>query len=115
MARWASSSSRGRVIQRLAAIGFLFDRNNLDFATVHLHGLADLLSDEMMGKRRHIGDRSATRIRLVFAYDPECLASTIVAQDRDPGAERNCRSGQGLSVTGRLGVRLLEFCWTRAS
>jgi hypothetical protein len=47
---------QGRVIQRLAAIGFLFDCNNLDFVTVHLHGLTDLLSNELMGKRRHIGD-----------------------------------------------------------
>jgi hypothetical protein len=45
---------------------------------VHLHGLTDLLSDEMMGKRRHIGDRSAARIRLVFADDPERLATAVV-------------------------------------
>jgi hypothetical protein len=60
---------------------------------VHVHGLTDLLSDEMMSKRRHIGDRSAARIRLVFSDDPERLASTIVAQNLDPGAERNCRRG----------------------
>jgi hypothetical protein len=42
-----------------------------------------------MGKRGHIGDRSAAGIRLVLANDPERLAPTVVAQDRDRGAEHN--------------------------
>ena len=66
--------------------------NNLDFVAVHLHGLTDLLSDEMMGKRRHIGDRSGARIRLVFADDPERLATTIVAQNRRPGSRTQLSS-----------------------
>jgi hypothetical protein len=40
-----------------------------------------------MGKWGHIGDRSAARIRLILANNPEGLAATVVAQDRNPGAE----------------------------
>jgi hypothetical protein len=38
----------------------LFDCNNLYLPTIHLHGLTDPLSNETMGKRGHIGDRSTT-------------------------------------------------------
>ena len=40
-----------------------------------------------MGKRAHLGDRSAAWIRLVLAHDPERLAAIIVAQAL--GAERD--------------------------
>jgi hypothetical protein len=36
------------VTKPVAAIGFLFDRNNLDFVAVHLHGHTDLLPDELI-------------------------------------------------------------------
>jgi hypothetical protein len=72
-----------------AGITSLFDRDNLDLATLQLHGLTDSLSDEQAGKRGHIGDRSAAGIRLILAYDPERLAAIIVAQDRDMAAERD--------------------------
>jgi hypothetical protein len=48
-----------------------------DFAALHLHGLTSPLSNEPMGKRGHIGDRSATGIRLVLSDDPERLAATV--------------------------------------
>ena len=59
---------------------------------IHLHGLTDPLSNEPMGKRGHIGDRSVAGIRLVLADDPERLAAAVVAQDRDLGAERDHNS-----------------------
>src|ERR1700722_1593556 len=67
----------------------LLDGDNLNFATIQLHGLTGPLSDKQAGKRGHIGDRSAARIRLILANDPECLAAIIVAEDRDLGAERD--------------------------
>jgi hypothetical protein len=67
----------------------LLDGDNFNFATIHFHGLTDPLSDEQAGKRRHIRDRSAAGIRLVFTHDPERLAAIIVAQDRNLGAERD--------------------------
>ena len=70
-----------------AAVASLGDCDNLDFAAIQLYGLTDLLSDEPARKRGDIGDRSGFGIRLVLADDPECLATTIVAQDRDLGAE----------------------------
>jgi hypothetical protein len=71
------------------AVASLFDGDNLDFPTIHLYGLTDPLSDEPVSKRGNIGDRPAPGIRLVLADDPECLATTVVAQDRDLGAERD--------------------------
>src|ERR1700722_10513543 len=55
----------------------------------------------MMGKRRHIGDRSAARIRLVFADDPERLATTVVAQNRDSRAERDRYRARRLGLQNR--------------
>jgi hypothetical protein len=100
---------QGRLIQRRAAIGFLFDCNNLDFVALHLRDLADLLSDQMMGKRRHIGDRSDARIRLVFADDPERLATAIVAQNGDPRAERDRCRARGLRLQNRTGDAFREI------
>jgi hypothetical protein len=101
----ASSKGIDRLIQHPAAIRFLFDCDNLDFAAVHLQGLTGLLSNELMGKRGHIGDGFGARIRLVLADDPERLATTVVAQKRDPGAERDRRRARGLRLRDSAATR----------
>jgi hypothetical protein len=96
------NGNRHRSISRLISVPggnhFLFDSDNLDFAVVRLHRITDPLSNELMGKRGHIGNRSAARFRLVFTDDPERLAATIVAENRDPGAERDRCRARGLRL-----------------
>jgi hypothetical protein len=84
----------------LAATASLFDCDNLDFAAVHLHGLADPLVNEQMGKRGHIGDRSAAGIRLVLANNPERLAAAVVTQivTWEPNATTTVSAGSGYGI-----------------
>ena len=78
-----------------SAANTLFDRDNLNLAPVHLHGLTGVLSDEPTGKRGHIGDGSAAGIRLILSNDTERLAATVVAQivTLEPKATRAVPAG----------------------